>query len=187
MPMHGQWSYRTVCLYVILYDGMSCFTLSYIHQSINTIKLTNRLLTVMKSIVASMVTLSKRTHASFPVVVTSVTRSQLSPRRHASRLGVTMAAQQDPEYHILQYDYVPDILEKRDPYRAEHLDGAKNMAAQNKLVMAGAIADPVDGALFIFKGVSKEDIEAFVQKDPYVIHGLVPKYSIRPYMVVASS
>ena len=140
----------------------------------------------MKSIVASMVTLSKRSHVSFPAV-TSLTRSHLPTRRQVSRLVITMAAQQDPEYHVLQYNYVPDILEKRDPYRAEHLDGAKQMAAQNKLVMAGALADPVDGALFIFKGVSKDDIEAFVKKDPYVIHGLVPKYSIRPYMVVASS
>lgn len=140
----------------------------------------------MKSFISSMVTLTKRTHVSFPAV-TALARPQFAPRRQSSRLVMAMAAQQDPEYHVLQYDYVPDILEKRDPYRAEHLEGAKNMAAQNKLVMAGALADPVDGALFIFKGVSKEDIESFVQKDPYVIHGLVPKYSIRPYMVVASS
>lgn len=58
-------------------------------------------------------------------------------------------------------------------------------ADQNKLVMAGALTDPVDGAIFIFRNVSKEDIEAFVQADPYVQNGLVPGYEIRPYMVVA--
>ena len=83
---------------------------------------------------------------------------------------------------------MPDILEKRGPYRADHLEGAKKMvsktsaallhlqcfsmpaaadgaalplelplqAAQQKLVMAGAVGDPVDGAAFIFKNVSKE-------------------------------
>lgn len=92
-----------------------------------------------------------------------------------------------PSYLLLQYTYVPDILEKRGPYREEHLQGAKTMADENKLVMAGALADPVDGAVFIFKNMSKEDVEEFVKQDPYVQHGLVPKYDIRPYMVVATS
>lgn len=51
--------------------------------------------------------------------------------------------------------------------------------------MAGALTDPVDGAIFIFRNVSKDDIEAFVKDDPYVVNGLVPQYEIRPYMVVA--
>jgi uncharacterized protein YciI len=100
---------------------------------------------------------------------------------------VMASQQQDPEYHVLQYSYVPDILEKRGPYRAEHLEGARKMAAEDKLVMAGALADPVDGGLFIFKNISKEEIEEFAKKDPYVIHGLVPQYDIRKYMVVATS
>ena len=98
-----------------------------------------------------------------------------------------MASAEAPTYHVLQYTYVPDILEKRDPYRAEHLQGAKDMAAASKIVMAGALTDPVDGAIFVFKNVTKDEIEAFVRKDPYVINGLVPEYQIRPYMVVADS
>lgn len=35
------------------------------------------------------------------------------------------------------------------------------------------------------RNVSKEEIEAFVKADPYVQNGLVPSYTIRPYMVVA--
>ena len=30
-------------------------------------------------------------------------------------------------YRVLIYDYVPDILEKRGPYRAEHIGNAKKM------------------------------------------------------------
>jgi uncharacterized protein YciI len=30
-----------------------------------------------------------------------------------------------------------------------------------------------------------QEIEDFVRKDPYVVNGLVPSYTIRPYMVVA--
>lgn len=58
-------------------------------------------------------------------------------------------------------------------------------ADQHKLVMAGALTEPVDGAIFIFRNVGKEEIEEFVKADPYVQNGLVPKYDIRPYMVVA--
>jgi hypothetical protein len=35
----------------------------------------------------------------------------------------------DNSYHVLQYSYVSDILDKRGPYRAAHLDGAKQMAS----------------------------------------------------------
>ena len=75
----------------------------------------------------------------------------------------TAAAPSPPSYHVLQYKYVPDILDRRDPFRAEHLQGAKDMAAQRKIVMAGALTDPVDGAVFVFRDVTKEEIEAFVR------------------------
>ena len=56
-----------------------------------------------------------------------------------------------PRYHLLQYSYVPDLLEKRGPHRAAHIEGAKQALAAGKLYMAGALADPVDGAIFIFR------------------------------------
>ena len=46
---------------------------------------------------------------------------------------------------------MPDILEKRGPHRAAHIEGAKQALAAGKLYMAGALADPVDGAIFIFR------------------------------------
>ena len=52
------------------------------------------------------------------------------------------------------------------------------------MVMAGAFAEPVDGALFIFKNVSKEDVEAYVKSDEYVLNGLVTGWKIKPWTVV---
>jgi len=52
------------------------------------------------------------------------------------------------------------------------------------MVMAGAFADPVDGALFIFKNVPREEIDAYVQSDPYVVNGLVTGWKIKPWTVV---
>ena len=52
------------------------------------------------------------------------------------------------------------------------------------MVMAGATGAPVDGALFIFKGVTPAEIEAYVRADPYVINKLVTSHTIKPYTVV---
>uniref|UniRef100_A0A7S0VPA4 YCII-related domain-containing protein n=1 Tax=Polytomella parva TaxID=51329 RepID=A0A7S0VPA4_9CHLO len=99
-----------------------------------------------------------------------------------------MTTSQTPnKYHILQYKYVPDILEKRGPYREEHLGFANAMLEAGKLVMAGAVGDPVDGAVFIFRNSSIEEIKAFVKADPYVVNDLVPSHTIGPYNVAVGN
>lgn len=60
-----------------------------------------------------------------------------------------------PKYWLLSYQYVPDILEKRGPYREQHLAGAKSHLDAGRLVAAGAVGDPVEGATFFFKNISK--------------------------------
>mmetsp|Transcript_1626 Transcript_1626/g.5545 ORF Transcript_1626/g.5545 Transcript_1626/m.5545 type:complete len:104 (-) Transcript_1626:97-408(-) len=97
---------------------------------------------------------------------------------------LTQIAGEGDSYSVLMYDYVPDILDKRGPFRAGHIGAAKKMAEEDKMVMAGAFADPVDGALFIFKNVPREEIDAYVQSDPYVVNGLVTGWKIKPWTVV---
>jgi uncharacterized protein YciI len=87
-------------------------------------------------------------------------------------------------FHILSYDYVPDILDRRGPHRERHLGLARAALERGELVMAGAVGDPVDGAVFIFRGDDAATVEAFVGTDPYVEHGLVTRWQIRPYAVV---
>jgi len=58
------------------------------------------------------------------------------------------------------------------------------MGDAGKLVVAGALLSPVDGALFVFRGASRAEVEAFVAADPYVVNGLVTSHSIRDYGVV---
>ena len=87
-------------------------------------------------------------------------------------------------YYILFYEYVEDILERRAPYRSEHLAGAQAAYDRGELVMAGALAEPVDRALLIFKVDNPQVIEAFVRSDPYVKAGLVTSWQIRPWTVV---
>ncbi len=87
-------------------------------------------------------------------------------------------------YYALFYDYVPDVLEKRTPHREGHLALAKELHAAGKLVMAGAFTPASDGALFVFKCDSSDEVEAFVKKDPYVKNGVVTGWRIKPWTVV---
>ena len=44
--------------------------------------------------------------------------------------------------YILSYDYIPDVLEKRDPYREGHLGLAKSMVADGTCVSGGPTLPP---------------------------------------------
>lgn len=83
---------------------------------------------------------------------------------------------------ILFYDYVPDVAERRVPLRAAHLSILEELHAARKLVMAGAYADPLDGAAIVFS--DRQAAERFVERDPYVANGLVTGYRIRDWNVV---
>lgn len=45
-------------------------------------------------------------------------------------------------------------------------------------------ADPVDGALLVFRVADRAGVEAFAKQDPYVVNGLVVHWQIRPWTVV---
>ena len=82
-------------------------------------------------------------------------------------------------HHILFYDIVGDYVERRAPLRAEHLELARQSQARGEMIMGGALADPVDGVVIVFRGDSPAAAEAFAQGDPYVRHGLVKSWRVR--------
>jgi uncharacterized protein YciI len=86
-------------------------------------------------------------------------------------------------YFALQYDVVDGYVERRAPFRAEHLALAQAELAAGRLVMAGAF-DPPDGALLVFRAASAAEVEAFVARDPYVRNGLVTGWRVRAWNVV---
>ena len=87
-------------------------------------------------------------------------------------------------YWLLLYDLVDDYLERRVPLRERHLGLARVSQGRGELLMAGAFADPVDGAALVFRTDDVSVIEAFVAADPYVREGLVRSWAIRPWTVV---
>jgi hypothetical protein len=51
-------------------------------------------------------------------------------------------------------------------------------------VLGGALADPVDGAVLLFRGNSPAVAESFATTDPYVTHGLVTRWRVRTWTTV---
>ncbi len=84
-------------------------------------------------------------------------------------------------HYAMFYEYSADYLERRGAFRAEHLKLAWHANANGELLLAGAFADPADGALFIFHCDSPDVPERFAANDPYVRHGLVTRKSIRAW------
>lgn len=87
-------------------------------------------------------------------------------------------------HSLLFYDYVDDILERRAPFRQAHLALAGQLHKQGVLLMAGALTEPVDGAVFVFATNDRSIVKDFVANDPYVREGLVTAWRIRSWNVV---
>lgn len=87
-------------------------------------------------------------------------------------------------YYVLQYDYVENVVEKRAPMREEHLALARAALGRGELLLGGALADPVDSALLVFRADDAAVVERFVAADPYVRDGIVTRWRIRPWTVV---
>ncbi len=87
-------------------------------------------------------------------------------------------------FYLLIYDVVDAYIERRAPFRAEHLALAQAAHERGEIVMAGAFADPVDGAAFVWNVDDPAVIHRFVESDPYVRNGLVTSWRLREWTVV---
>ena len=87
-------------------------------------------------------------------------------------------------YFLLLYDVVDDYLERRGPFRDEHLALARDAHERGELVLAGALAQPADGAVLVFRGDDEQAATRFAESDPYVRNGLVTRWRVRPWTVV---
>ena len=87
-------------------------------------------------------------------------------------------------HYLLIYELAPDYLERRAQYRNEHLKLAWESQARGEMVLAGALADPADQALLVFKCDSPEPVQRFAETDPYVTQGLVKSFRVRQWNTV---
>jgi uncharacterized protein len=88
-------------------------------------------------------------------------------------------------YFALFYDYVDNVVERRAPHRAAHLELYRIWRTEGRLVMGGALGDPPYGALIVFDVDGPEQVEDFASLDPYVANGLVTAHRVEPWAVVS--
>ena len=88
------------------------------------------------------------------------------------------------KHFLLFYEAADDYVARRTPHRAQHL--AKGWAASQRgeLLLGGALADPTDGAVLLFRGESPKVAEDFARADPYVTSGAVKRWYVREWTTV---
>jgi hypothetical protein len=86
-------------------------------------------------------------------------------------------------HYLLFYELVDDYVVRRTAFRAAHLAKAWAASERDELVLAGALANPADGAVLLFRGDSPAVAEEFARTDPYVTN--VRKWYVREWTTVA--
>ena len=91
-------------------------------------------------------------------------------------------------YFVLRYDVVvDDYVNRRTPFRPEHLRLLREGHARGEVVMGGAVGDQPDGAIIVFRCESADTAEQFAKSDPYVLNGLVRTWRVQPWNVVVGA
>lgn len=88
-------------------------------------------------------------------------------------------------HYLLFYEVATDYISRRAEFREAHLKKAWEASARGELVLGGALANPVDGAVLLFKADSPEVAEQFARTDPYVTSGAVKRWYVREWNTVA--
>ena len=87
-------------------------------------------------------------------------------------------------YYVLEYETGEDFANRRAPYRTDHLALVRDAHARGELLMGGAVGDPPQGAMIVFRAGSLAVAEAFARVDPYVTSGVITRWTVRPWHVV---
>ncbi len=90
-------------------------------------------------------------------------------------------------HYLLFYEAGADYEERRKPFRAAHLQHARNAVARGELVLGGALANPIDGAVLLFRGDSTAAAEQFAKTDPYVTNGVIQRWHVREWTTVVGN
>ena len=88
-------------------------------------------------------------------------------------------------HFLLFYEKVPDHAAREGPLQAAHRAHVFAAVARGELILGGPLTDPLDGAqALLFRADSPATAEAFAAADPYVLHGIVSRWRVRPWQTV---
>ncbi|MEL6676378.1 MAG: YciI-like protein [Bacteroidota bacterium] len=86
-------------------------------------------------------------------------------------------------YYLLFYRTVEGFIEKRQAHREAHLSWVRQAHENGDFMMGGALDEPDNEAVLLFRGDNPETAKAFAEGDPYVRAGLVTSWEVRPWRV----
>jgi uncharacterized protein YciI len=87
-------------------------------------------------------------------------------------------------YFALLYYVGVEFAQKRGVHREAHLKLVFEANRRGVLLHGGALGDPPDRALLVFRAEDRSVAENFARADPYVTSGLVQRWEVQPWNIV---
>ncbi|MEM7773240.1 MAG: YciI family protein [Cyanobacteria bacterium P01_E01_bin.6] len=85
-----------------------------------------------------------------------------------------------PKY-VAWGEYCENVLEKRAPYRQDHLDGLKSQKESGVLVTIGPTQD-LSMFFAIYDADSEDVVNKLIEGDPYWQNGIWTEYTIKEWI-----
>lgn len=86
------------------------------------------------------------------------------------------------KFVIIGYDS-PQGEAKRKIHRAAHLANLEQANQQGRVVLAGPLTDKA-GSLLVLEFETREEVEDFINHDPYTVYGVFERVEIHPFLQV---
>ncbi len=82
--------------------------------------------------------------------------------------------------HVMTYRAVEDFLPLAQQHGPAHVARLHEFRDRGVLLMAGTLDEPMNGdALAVF--TTRAAAEEFISGDPFVVHGVVAQWTVRPW------
>jgi uncharacterized protein YciI len=87
-------------------------------------------------------------------------------------------------HYLLTYELADDYPARRHEDGNEHMRLAWESYDRGEMVIGGAMIEPLDQGMYLFKGDSPAVAEEFAKNDSYVRRGFVRSWKVRKWMTV---
>jgi uncharacterized protein len=93
-----------------------------------------------------------------------------------------------PMHYLLFYEKAADHAEREPAHAATHREHLHAAIARGELVLGGPLTNPDDGRnVLLFESDTAEAAETFAAADPFVQHGIVIRWQVRPWDTVVGA
>lgn len=84
---------------------------------------------------------------------------------------------------VILYNFGENFVDRRKPYRQPHLGHISSFEASGKIAAGGALEPSARMGIILFRGTRNEAVK-YVESDPYILAGVVERYTISEWSLV---